>query len=679
MSVIKIKAVDQTLTITSAPMISAGDINTDYVIFSFDSSWNNYGKTAVFYRDDFPEDIYESAIDAQGKAVVPREIMETNGKIWIGVIGVNGSDVITSEVIWYEIVDGIYSASLDSQSAEASTYSQMLTIAGQMQLLYNVLKNEYEESLAEETADRIAAISEFEEQVNSQVANLVTEMNPDSVVELWKRTGGNTFGAYQDTITLSDDVSNYDYIEIYTRNFNTPFRRKIAPYSQVITIGGVATPGNPGNSYFLVYESYVLFNGNSATITYTLLIRNYSGSNPEYVYNGEFYLEVEKIVGVKIASNSPAELVDIRVGADGTTYESAGNAVRGQIESLDSKIGDLDDLETTDKSSIVDAINEAAQSGGSGTGLTEDLKQALLQIAEKVAYIDDQGQTYYDALLDALYPPVNLSYISCVYTQSGTVYDTDSLDSLKSDLVVVAHYDDSSIETVTTYALSGTLTEGTSIITVTYGGKTTTFNVTVTQEPETRTLLHKWDFTQSLEDLVGSADAVLTNCTRTNDGVIFDANTDYITLGQVFGFDRTMEIDIENAEAVFGNVNGIFFWTDSTINSGFGFRYNSSSSLKGYHYFSKDSGHWTNTSTDELSKNKDYFDGNHTLKLKIDSTGKVDVYKDDTDLGLRYNNAKQYYTDETKAEYITIGSPNSSYPCFYNCTIKEIRIYEGVE
>ena len=69
--------------------------------------------------------------------------------------------------------------------------------------------------------------------------------------------------------------------------------------------------------------------------------------------------------------------------------------------------------------------------------------------------------------------------ISAVYTQSGTVYDTDSLDSLKSDLVVTAHYSDSTTQTVTDYTLSGTLTEGTSTVTVAYGGKTTTFNVTV--------------------------------------------------------------------------------------------------------------------------------------------------------------------------------------------------------
>lgn len=120
--------------------------------------------------------------------------------------------------------------------------------------------------------------------------------------------------------------------------------------------------------------------------------------------------------------------------------------------------------------------------GEAGGGLSEDVKQALLQIAEKVVYADEDGQDYYDALYDALYPPADLVSISAVYTQGGTVYVTDTLDSLKSDLVVTAHMSDSTTRTVTTYALSGTLTVGTSTITVSYGGKTTTFNVTVARD-----------------------------------------------------------------------------------------------------------------------------------------------------------------------------------------------------
>ena len=119
-------------------------------------------------------------------------------------------------------------------------------------------------------------------------------------------------------------------------------------------------------------------------------------------------------------------------------------------------------------------------------GVSDDLKVALLQLASKVAYIDDQGQTYYQDLYDALYPPKTLVSITAVFTQGSTiVYDNASLDSLKTMLAVTAHYDDNTTAIVpdNAYTLSGTLTPGPSTVTVTYNSKTTTFTVNVTAAP----------------------------------------------------------------------------------------------------------------------------------------------------------------------------------------------------
>ena len=74
--------------------------------------------------------------------------------------------------------------------------------------------------------------------------------------------------------------------------------------------------------------------------------------------------------------------------------------------------------------------------------------------------------------------------ISAVYNQGSTaVYPSTNLDSLKNNLTVTATYSDNSNSVISSgYSLSGNLTVGTSIITVTYSGKTTTFNVTVSEE-----------------------------------------------------------------------------------------------------------------------------------------------------------------------------------------------------
>lgn len=179
---------------------------------------------------------------------------------------------------------------------------------------------------------------------------------------------------------------------------------------------------------------------------------------------------------------SLTEVSDARVSGS-TTYntlkarlDADKAAVGTEISAINESLGDVRaDLEDLDERV------EVLESGGGGSGLTPSVKNALLACFDNVAWKDTNGQTYYDDLYDALYPPADLVSISAVYTQSGTVYNTDTLNSLKSDLVVTANYSDSSTQTVTNYTLSGTLTVGTSTITVSYGGKTTTFTVTVTE------------------------------------------------------------------------------------------------------------------------------------------------------------------------------------------------------
>ena len=138
------------------------------------------------------------------------------------------------------------------------------------------------------------------------------------------------------------------------------------------------------------------------------------------------------------------------------------------------------DVSAVSVTDVLKSTNERLTAMEHGSGLTDEIKLALLQLASKVAYIDGDGQNYYDALEDALYPPGVITSINAVYTQTGAVYDNDSLDTLKNDLVVTAYYSNQTSSIVTTYTLSGSLTAGESTITVSYGGETTTFNVTVT-------------------------------------------------------------------------------------------------------------------------------------------------------------------------------------------------------
>lgn len=130
----------------------------------------------------------------------------------------------------------------------------------------------------------------------------------------------------------------------------------------------------------------------------------------------------------------------------------------------------------------LDAIAKGGGGGGGGGGMTPAVKSALLNLMEHVAYTDEHGQEYYDALVAALNggSTPDLESISAVFSQgSAVIYDTDGLETLRQYLTVTASYSDTTTKTVTDYTLSGTLAVGTSTITASYGGKTDTFSVTV--------------------------------------------------------------------------------------------------------------------------------------------------------------------------------------------------------
>ena len=131
---------------------------------------------------------------------------------------------------------------------------------------------------------------------------------------------------------------------------------------------------------------------------------------------------------------------------------------------------------------VQDAVDAYLDEHPAMTGMfTNEAKNALLALLEKVAYIDQNGQTYLNNLRTLL--AATVTSISAVFTQgANVVYDTDSLDSLKPMLVVTATYSDGTSGTLldSEYTLSGTLTVGTSTITVTCGEATDILTVAVT-------------------------------------------------------------------------------------------------------------------------------------------------------------------------------------------------------
>lgn len=116
-------------------------------------------------------------------------------------------------------------------------------------------------------------------------------------------------------------------------------------------------------------------------------------------------------------------------------------------------------------------------------GLPREVKLALNAILHGIPFIDDDVYSDELAVFNAWATAVSIVGISAVFDQGDNIIlSLDSLDSLKQYLTVTAEFDDGTTSEITTYTLSGDLTEGGECtITVSYSGQTTTFVADVTE------------------------------------------------------------------------------------------------------------------------------------------------------------------------------------------------------
>lgn len=176
-----------------------------------------------------------------------------------------------------------------------------------------------------------------------------------------------------------------------------------------------------------------------------------------------------RIDNIVAPSGDPSltEVSDARVGADSTVYSTLKGRIDGEVSELNERLEQLEPI-------------------------SEDIKTTLLACFRKVAWIDTHGQDYYDNLYNALYPDTGLVRITAVFTQGSVViYPDTPINDLKAYLTVTGYYRDGTSKNISDYSLSGTLTTGTSVITVSKEGKTATFNVTVAQPEYGHTVFYK--------------------------------------------------------------------------------------------------------------------------------------------------------------------------------------------
>lgn len=191
---------------------------------------------------------------------------------------------------------------------------------------------------------------------DATIANVVKNYNLEYGSEtLWEATGETGLLASGTTATLSKDVSNFDYVDIYSFCGNINVLDTVPVDAKLQSTQGYATRwvnlSDPGSgsykAYVRIVETRLHIIGTTLTIDHQVTYRNgeevnISGAeitqSNRSTYMGEF--GIMKIVGRKITANT--EIEDVRIGADGTEYASAGQAVRAQVNDLESAIPAID-------------------------------------------------------------------------------------------------------------------------------------------------------------------------------------------------------------------------------------------------------------------------------------------------------------------------------------------------
>lgn len=335
MSNILVTVNEQKLHITQAPTIAAQGVNEDYVVFTLDSYWSGFGIVAFFYRKDDPEHVYQAAVNSStGKALIPHEVCVEDGVICFGIYGVKNSIIYTSEEQRYRIVKGQYVPNASpSEPITPGIYEQILSLVG---------------GLEQEMAEFISTYSGYGHETT-----------------LW--TG--TKGANGDTFSLSDNASNYDYIDVfYTFSGIEDVKTFLASnFAQGAYIRSTnLSDDSTGTSPLMAAELKITPTTSGNDKNYTINSKRWTWSgeasaagsqvNPDSTNYQAGY--IFKVVGRKRESDS--EIQNARIGYDGTTYQTAGAAIRGQVSELHSGKQDVLTFDTTPTEDSTNPITSGA-------------------------------------------------------------------------------------------------------------------------------------------------------------------------------------------------------------------------------------------------------------------------------------------------------------------------------
>ncbi len=139
---IKLKTVDQRLTIVQQPILASGDVGTVRAEYLPDSFWSGYVLSGTFFTSAEPEDVYEQPLE-NGACVIPWEVLTAEGILNIGLRGVDAAGhVKTATPVRYRIEKGSPGGTDAASAPTPNVYQQILTTAAKAEAVAQSVRDD---------------------------------------------------------------------------------------------------------------------------------------------------------------------------------------------------------------------------------------------------------------------------------------------------------------------------------------------------------------------------------------------------------------------------------------------------------------------------------------------------------------------------------------------------------
>ena len=216
MTEINLMTNDQRLIAVRKVLIASGDVKSVQLKVAFDSIWNRFThKSATFHTADNPTK-YERLL-TDNSCIVPWEVLEKPGTLYIGIIGVDELDINPTDD------PAIKTSSLVGFKIERGAERSITTLTPSLDLFQQYLMamdDKVDPFRADVYAQMEAKIKQHEEALADITEGHLLWENPDPSAEFAAQTIALDLSAYKRIVLVCDDEHGHREFEARTQDEN---------------------------------------------------------------------------------------------------------------------------------------------------------------------------------------------------------------------------------------------------------------------------------------------------------------------------------------------------------------------------------------------------------------------------------------------------------------------------